>query len=517
MDGHDFSGDALLRRLLLSAAFAAAALVGLHAPARAEGGTLHIALREDGDILDPTLARSYVGRIVFAGLCDKLFDLNDKLEIIPQLATGYEWSDPKTLLIHLRQGVLFQDGTKMDAEAVKYSLMRHLTMPGSFRASEISAIDHVDVVDSATVRIVLKTPSAPFLAQLTDRAGMIVSQAAAEKEGKDFGLHPVCAGPFSFVERVAQDRIVLQRFPQYWNAAAIHFDRVIYQPIPDSSVRLANLQAGSIDLSEQIVPSDVDAVKKNAKLRIVMSDALGYQGLDINVANGPRSQTPLGQSALVRKAFELSLDRQAIVQVVYNGMYTPTAQAVPPESPFYAASIQPPARDVDKARALLKQAGVTLPVKITLTVTNSPDQRQMGEVIQSMAGEAGFDVQLETREFASWLSGSLRGEFQAGLLAWSGRSDADGNLWSFLATKGSQNDMHYSNAKVDDLLDQARLTTDVGARRGMYEQMWRQVNQDVPRIYLFIPKNIVGLSAKLQGFDPVPDGMIRLQGLSMAN
>ena len=213
-------------------------------PLASQAQTLRIALREDADILDPTLARTYVGRIVFTGLCDKLFDIDDKLQIVPQLATGYEYTDPVTLVIHLRPGVLFHDGTTMDAAAVKYSLDRHYTMQGSGRRSEISAMDHVDVVDPQTIRIVLKSPSAPFVAQLTDRAGMIVSPKAAEAAGRDFGLHPVCAGPMKFVERVAQDRIVLERFADYWNKDAIHLDRVIYQPIPDSSVRLANLQGG---------------------------------------------------------------------------------------------------------------------------------------------------------------------------------------------------------------------------------------------------------------------------------
>ena len=285
-------------------------------PLAAHAQTLRIALREDADILDPTLGRTYVGRIVFAGLCDKLFDIDDKLQIVPQLATGYEYTDPKTLLIHLRPGVKFQDETAMDAAAVKYSLDRHATMAGSARRSEISAMDHVDVVDPLTVRIVLKAPSAPFLSQLTDRAGMVVSPTAAQAEGKDFGLHPVCAGPMKFVERVAQDHVTLERFADYWNKDAIHFDRVIYQPIPDSSVRLANLQAGSVDLVEFIVPTDTDAVKRDGKLRLVTYDGLGYQGITFNTANGPQAQTPIGQSALVRQAFSLAIDRDALMPLI---------------------------------------------------------------------------------------------------------------------------------------------------------------------------------------------------------
>ena len=263
-------------------------------PASAQS-TLRIGLREDADALDPTTARTYVGRIVFAGLCDKLFDIDEKLNIVPQLATGYEWADPKTLVIHLRPNVAFQDGETMDAAAVKASLERHLTMPGSFRKSEINAMDHVDVVDPLTVKVTLKAPSSPFLSQLTDRAGMILAPKAVESEGKDFAQHPVCAGPFRFGERVAQDHITLERFPDYWDKGAIHFDRVVYRVLPDPSVRKANLEAGSIDLSEQIIPSDVAEVQKDPKLRIVTSDSLGYQGITINVANGARAKTPLGR------------------------------------------------------------------------------------------------------------------------------------------------------------------------------------------------------------------------------
>jgi len=504
-----------MRRLLLAAAATLLATTGL-SPARAQAQTLRIALREDADILDPTLARTYVSRIVFAGLCDKLFDLNDKLETVPQLALSYAWTTPTELVIKLRPDVVFHDGERMDAEAVRYSLMRHLTMSGSFRRSEINVMDRVEVVDPLTVKIVLKAPSSPFLAQLTDRAGMIVSPKAAEAAGKDFGLKPVCAGPFRFVERVPQDRIVLERFAQYWNKDAIKLDRVTYQPIPDSSVRLANLQAGGIDLSEQIVPTDVPAVKANPRLRMVESDSLGYQTIAFNVANGPRAKTALGQDSRVRRAFELSIDKGALVQVVYNGLYATTAQAISPASPFHVAGVKPLERDVAKAKALLKEAGVALPVVVNMTVPNNPDLRQVGEILQSMAGEAGFDVRLTASEYASALSAANRGEFEAFVTAWSGRVDPDGNLFGFLHSGGVLNDGKYANPKVDALLEQARAVADVPGRRAIYAEMFEQTKQDLPILYLWQQKNLVGMSTRVSGFVPVSDGMIRLQGVSLA-
>lgn len=501
-------------RPLLACLFA---VLPLAAQAQTAPVTLRIALREDADMLDPTLARTYVGRIVFAGLCDKLFDIDDKLQIVPQLATGYEWADPKTLVIHLRTGVKFQDGTAMDAAAVKYSLDRHLSMAGSARRAEINVMDHVDVVDGQTVRVVLKDASAPFLSQLTDRAGMIVSPKAAEAEGKDFGLHPVCAGPMKFVERVAQDRIVLERFADYWNKDAIHVDRVVYQPIPDSSVRLANLQAGSVDLVEYIVPTDTDAVKRNPKLRLLTYDGLGYQGITYNLGNGPKADSPIGKNVLVRQAFDLSIDRDALMQVVYNGMFPPTAQAVPPESPFYDAVVKPVTRDVDKAKALLKQAGVKLPVTVELIAPNSPDQRQMAEVIQSMTAEAGFDVKITAMEFASSLDNAQAGGFQSYLLAWSGRIDPDGNLYTFLnSPNGPQNYGKYASAEMNTLLDSARHETDLEKRKALYGQIAVLTQKDLPISYIFTTRYFNGLSAKVSGFKPLADGLIRLQGISLA-
>src|SRR6476660_3039992 len=194
--------------------------------------TLRIGLAEDPDVLDPTLARTYVGRIVFASFCDKLFDIDEKINMVPQLALSHETSaDGKEVMIKLRPGVKFHDGEPLDAEAAKFSLERHLTFPGSFRKPELAALDHVDVVDPLTIKLVLKSPFSPLIAQLTDRAGMIMSPKAAKAQGDKFGLHPVCAGPYKFVERVQQDRIVFEKFADYWNKGNVFIDRVVFLPI----------------------------------------------------------------------------------------------------------------------------------------------------------------------------------------------------------------------------------------------------------------------------------------------
>ena len=500
-----------MRRLTLGLFFAAS----LAAQAMAQDRILHVGLRQDADLLDPTLGSSYVGRIVFSAICDKLFDIDAKLNIVPVLATGYEWKDPTHLVIHVRDGVQFQDGEKLNAEAVKYKLTRDLTAKGSMRRGEISSVDSIDVIDPLTVQLNLKAPASQLLAQLTDRAGIMISPKATEAAGDKFGLHPVCAGPFSFDSRIAQDRIVVKRFPGYWDAKSIHFDQVIYLPNPNSSVRLANLQAGALDIVEYILPTDVPAVQKDPKLKTAIDDSLAYNGISVNTDNGSAQETTLGKNALVRQAFELAIDREALIQVVYSGMYTPTIQANPPSSPFYFRDLKVPGRDVAKAKALLKQAGVPIPVPVTLTITNGSDDEQSGEVIQSMVSEAGFDVKIKATEFASSLQAAYAGDFQAYMIGWSGRSDPDGNMWQMLHTGGTFNYGHYSNADVDKALDAARTVAAVDQRRAFYAKVWDQERKDLPLIYLWTGKNIVGMKKALVGFQQVPDGLIRLQRMEM--
>lgn len=497
-----------MRRCILAAL---AAFAVTHASAQ----TLHIGLRQDPDLLDPTLGSSYVGRIVFSGLCDKLFDINEKLNIVPQLATGYEWKDSTHLLIRLRPGVMFHDGEKLDAEAVKYKFNRDLTAKGSMRRGEINSIETIEVIDPLTVLLTLHAPSSPLLAQVTDRAGIMISPKAAEAAGDKFGLHPVCAGPFEFESRVAQDKIVLKRFPGYWDKDAIHFDEVIYQPNVNATARLANLQAGALDLVEYILPTDVEAVKRDPKLRIATNSSLAYTGITFNVGNGVAANTTIGQNKLVRRAFELSIDRNALVQVVYNNMNTPTAQANARSSPYYVESLQPPLRDIAKAKALLAEAGVKTPVPVVLTITNETDIQQAGEVIQSMANEAGFDVKIKSMEFASSLQAAYAGDFQAYLIGWSGRADPDGNMWQMLHDTGTFNYGHYKNAEVDKALDDARTVATVEQRRVFYAKVWERERDDLPLIYLWAPANIVGLKASIAGFRQVPDGLIRLQGMAI--
>jgi peptide/nickel transport system substrate-binding protein len=493
-------------------ALMAALLVSIGTGVRAET-TLRIGLAEDPDILDPSLARTYVGRIVFAAVCDKLFDIDEKLNIVPQLALSYETStDGKAMTIKLRPGVKFQDGEALDAEAAKFSIERHMTFPGSFRKSELANVDHVEVVDPLTIKLVLKTPYAPLIAQLTDRAGMMVSPKAAKQEGDKFGLHPVCAGPYKFVERVQQDRMVFEKFNDYWNKDNVFIDKIVYLPIVDATVRLANLKSGGLDLIERVLATDIKDVRSDSNLVLSTAPELGYLGLTINIKND-KNKGALSQSEKVRQALDLSIDREAVNQVVFNGEFTPGNQWISPQHPYYQTAFPIRPRDIEKAKALLKEAGVTPPVTVDMMVPKGSENEAVAQVIQSMAAEAGFELKIRVIEFATSIKDATAGNFQIFQINWSGRIDPDGNSYVFLHSGAAQNDGGYSNPEADKLMEDARLIADPAERKAIYEKLTKIVLNDEPIIYLYHRKWLIAHIKKLEGYRQMPDGLVRVVGL----
>jgi len=486
------------------------------AAAAASAQTLRIGLAEDPDVLDPSLARTFVGRIVFASLCDKLVDIDEKLNIVPQLATSWQWSaDNKALTMKLRPGVTFHDGEKFDAAAVKFNIERHKNIAGSNRRGELLPVSTVDVVDDMTVRLNLSAPFSPLLTVLADRAGMMVSPKAAQANPTGFGAKPICSGPFKFVERIAQDRITLERYPNYWDKANIHFDKITFQPIIDATVRLANLRSGQLDFIERVAPADIASIRKENKLGIARITELGYQGITINTGKSDLAQkNPLGKDPRVREAFELSLDRAGIVKVAMDGEAAVGNQWVPPSDKFYARNVPIPKRDLARAKALLKEAGVPNPSFTLMTPTTSDAQR-LAQVVQAMAKEAGFDVKIQATEFATSLNMADKGQYEAYVLAWSGRADPDGNLFSFHGCKQPLNYSGECRANWDELLNRSRSTLEPADRIKVFATLAAEVTKERPIVYLYHRNWLWAFNKKLTGMRTVPDGLVRVQGLKM--
>src|SRR2546425_1261107 len=362
-------------------------------------------------------------------------------------------------------------------------------------------------VDPYTVRIALEKPYSPFLAVLSDRAGMMVSPAAAQKVGKGLAREPVGAGPYKFVEKRPQERIVLERFDKHWDKNAGNIDRIIYRPFTDENARLANLRAGELDIIDQVGPTEIPKLRTDPALRLLERSGLGWQGVWVMVAGPPFN------NKLLRQALNATIDRRTLVNVVFGETAVPANGPFPPgmfahEIP---ANARIPERNVDLARQKLRDAGMPNGFAFTLKITPGRVAQQIGQVIQSMAADAGIKVNIEIVEFGAILSQGEAHKFEAILLGWSGRPDPDGNIYGDFVTDGALNFSEYSNPRVDTLLDAARILTTRDQRRRAYGDVMNILNDELPYLFLYWPKQYKVLGPKLQGFVHISDGMMRFR------
>ncbi|WP_433260889.1 ABC transporter substrate-binding protein [Micromonospora vinacea] len=484
-----------------------------------QGGKLVIALSAEPDALDPTLSRSLYSRYVFQAMCQKLYDVNEQAQVVPQLATALPTTsgDGRTVTIPLRPGVRFADGTAFDSAAVKATLQRHLTNARSARKSELGPIDGVDTPDAQTVVLRLKQPFAPLLGALADRAGMIMSAQALRTRGDDFASAPVCVGPFKFAKRVPQNSIEVVRDPNYYDASKVHLEAISWRILTDASIRAANLRSGDAQVADSVSTQDVASLRQDAAVSVLQSQSLGYQGLTINVGNVDGVGTtakpinrPLAQNAKVRQAFEHAIDRKALVDAVFNGLHAAACSPISPASTFSSPEAQTcPAHDPAKAKQLLAEAGVQTPYTVTMLASNTPDTLRLAQALQSMVKDGGFDLKINPVEYSSLLDEQDRGNFELLQLGWSGRIDPDANITNFVGTGASQNVAGYSNPQLDTLLTQARQAGDVEERRKLYGQAVTLLQQDDALIYLYRQRNLTAVSKQIQGLQVYPDGVIR--------
>lgn len=485
-----------------------------------QGGTLVVALSAEPDKLDPTQSRSLYSRYVFDAMCQKLYDVNQNTDVVPQLASAL----PKitdgglTVTIPVRTGIKFADGTAFNAAAVKTTLDRDMTLKTSARATELGPIASVDAPDDKTVVIHLKQPFAPLTAALTDRAGMIMSPAALQQLGDNFASAPVCVGPFKFAKRVPQNSIDLVKDPNFYDAAKVHLDGISFHILTDASIRAANLKSGDAQVADTLATQDVAGLRQDPNFTVLQSPSLGYQGITLNLGNvdgvgkPPKSiNTPLAQNAKVRQALDMSIDRKGLVQTVFNGLFDTACSPISPKSQYSSPAAQAcPPYDPAKAKKMLADAGVPTPYSFTMLVSNNPDTLRLAQALQAMVKDGGFDMKISPVEYSTLLDEQDKGQFEVLQLGWSGRIDPDANITNFVGTQGSLNVSGYSNPSLDQILQQARQTNDLSQRRSLYGQAVTKLQQDEPIIYLYRQANLTGVTKKVQGVQVFPDGVIRV-------
>ena len=307
------------------------------APAK-KGGTLRVGFYLEASTMDPHLSGSKVDRQIYHNIYEPLLVLDTSLGIKPSLAESWQQPDAKTLIMKLRRGVKFHDGTDFNAEAAKFNFNRMKTEPKSVRKGEVASIESVDVVDPYTIKINLRRPDAALLATLTDRAGMMVSPKVAQERGPELERNAKGAGtgPFEFVEWVKDDHLLIKRNDNYWNKqGGPYLDRIRYRPIPDDTVKLQSLQAGEIDVMDYVQPRDVAAVKADKNVVVLDVPSLASFAYQLN-----HTRPPFDNKAL-RQAVAYAIDLEQVVKGVWLNVGVPSNGPIPPRSRSSATSPGP--------------------------------------------------------------------------------------------------------------------------------------------------------------------------------
>ncbi|MGM0410824.1 MAG: ABC transporter substrate-binding protein [Bacillota bacterium] len=478
-----------------------------------KGGDLVVGLEDDPPMLDPHLSTAKVDRQVFQSLYDTVVEVNENMEIVPGLAKDWTVEEDGTRYVfELRDDVYFHDGTKFDAEAVKFNFERMLDDKlASPRKSELDLITEIEVLDKYKVAVNLEKSFNPFLASLADRAGMMVSPAAVKEKGEDFANNPVGSGPFKFVDREVQDKIELEKFTDYWKEGLPHLDTVTYKPYTDENVRVVNLTNGELDMIGEVPPKDLSKLKTDSNLEVSMTSGLGFQGIWVNKGKMPLKDNDLAQ------ALSKSIDKKAIVEVVFGESAIPADSPYPPGTSMHNEDRETPKVDPVAAKKHLNKAGKSDGFELTLMVSPAPTAKQTAQLIQSMASKVGIDIELEQLEFGTLLDRLTSGNYQAALLGWSGRMDPDGNTYRFFHSEGGLNDSNYKNEEVDQILNETREVSKTEERKDLFQDLMVHLDRDLPYIFVYHPKEIKAFKDNVKGFTPYADGLLRLEEVWIEN
>lgn len=515
------------RRGLMAAAGAVLVAGGLAGAATAQTppGVLIVGQIAEPKSLDPAAVTAVNDFRILVNLYEGLTRYKTgTLEVEPALATSWDISENGTeYTFTLREGVRFHDGTPFNAEAVKFNFDRMLDEnhpyhdTGPFPLSFFfGAVEKTEVVDDMTVKFTLNAPYAPFLSNLAYPTGLMVSPAAVEAHGKEFGRNPSGTGPFKFAEWRSNEAVVVERNDAYWGEAA-GTQAVVFRPITDANTRVAEMLAGGIDMMVEVPPTSLGQFQGDG-FSVAEQAGPHVWFLILNAKEGPFSDKR------VRQAANYAINKEAIVNDVLEGTATVAAGPTPPAFAWaYNEALDPYPYDPEKARALIAEAGIegaTLTFFVTEGGSGMLDPIPMGTAIQADLEAVGFDVKIETYEWNTFLgevNPGLEGKADMAEMAWM-TNDPDTLPYLALRSeawpdKGGFNSGYYANPKVDELLEAARTATDQDERARLYREMQTIVQEDAPWVFVANWKQNAVISDRVENFGLEPSFLLHLQGV----
>lgn len=477
-------------------------------PAPRRGGTLTIGFEDDTKTLDPTYSIQFSERQVLYLIYNTLVAIEPDFSLKPELAKSWQIeNDGRRYVFQLQEGVKFHDGTAFDAAAVKFNIDRRLdpAVASPQRNALLPVIDDVEVLGPLSVAVNLKAPHPGLLSDFADRAGCMVSPAAANRFGPDLGRNPVGTGAFAFRNWTQGTSITLERNPDYWERDRILLDRVIFRTIPNTTIGMQRLIVGEVDFVAGLAPDSLRQLEGKENVATEKSRIGRWYSLQYQVDKPPFN------NARLRQAIAHAIDRDRINQITMEGQAVIANGPTPAGLWWSSTGATVYGHDPERARALLAEAGIAPGTALTLTTPSTPLYRRINQLIAEQLGAVGLQVTLAPVAASEYYARVVSRAINFTPTNWTQRADPDGLFYILFHSRGFANTTGYSNPEVDALLDAGRRTLDRAERQRIYAAVETHVSRDIPYISLYYAAEFAGFNRKLSGFVWMPDNIPRFR------
>lgn len=460
--------------------------------------------------LDPHVGKETPAVMVTVNMFDTLLSRDAEGKPAPNLAEKWENVDELTWKFKLREDVTFHDGSKMTAEDVKFSLDRAIA--SNYVSYVVDFIDTVTVDDDYNITIKTKAPYGPILFNLAVPFTAIVPKAVVEADPDGFKLHPVGSGPYKFVEWKQGESVKMEAFDGYWGGVA-KTKNIQMKVVPEPAQRLIALENGEVDLAYEIAPNDMSKVKENDKLQLMEAPSLSVFYLIMNNEKEPFTNVK------VRQAIRYAIDQQLIVDSLLYGAGQPANSLIPPAAFGFSENSKAYQKDIEKAKALMKEAGYENGFTCELSVSENPIRQEICQVLQSQLKEIGITVEIKVLEFGSWVDQIGTGAHEMSFAGWT-CSTGDADYTYYPIFHSSQvgfpgNDAFFRDPKVDELVVKGRETADTAERQAIYDELETYLGEVTPYAPIYYSNVNVGASANVRDFVVEVNGYHRMHNVTV--
>ncbi len=493
--------------LLAVVTLSAAILIGCAPSEEAAVAESHLIVANfaETQTMDPRAVEDTASHWINNQIFDGLVRRTDDMGVEPALATDWSFVDERTIEFNLRQDVLFHNGVEFTAEDVKFTyetlLDRSLGFAGRSRLAMID-VENIEVIDDYTIRIPTNQPFAAVLTYLAHSSSLIVSKAAVEEHGADFGANPVGTGPFKLSRWDRGTAVHLERFDEHWRGPA-QVEQLTFRGIPEGSSRTIEVETGGVHVAQQIPETDFNRLRESSSVELYEYAAMRLHYILFNTQAEPFNDVR------VRQAISYALDIEELAEVAYGGAGTPARGYMNSSIWAFNPDVYMYPRNMDRARELLAEAGYSDGFRMTMTIDDSSPRQTIAEIMGSQLRELGIEIDIEIMEWGAYLQMTAGGEHDMAQLAWlASTGDPHHALHPnyFSGNIGAANRSYTELPELDELLLAGVREPDAARREQIYREAQELISGFAPIIPVADDREAVGVRANVTGFVPSPSG-----------